>query len=103
MIIEEGGMVMKKELKNGCNVGIAPLSGGGGGGVYNGFLQCFTPALVRNFYNLGGAHVMGAGSACPSPSGRRWHEVPDEGFIDTATRNLSIRERKNFLMNTGNL
>jgi hypothetical protein len=31
VITEEGGMVMKKELKNGCNAVTAPLSGGGGG------------------------------------------------------------------------
>jgi hypothetical protein len=25
---------MEKELKNGCNTGTEPLSGGGGGGLY---------------------------------------------------------------------
>jgi hypothetical protein len=30
-LVKKGGMVMKKELKKGCNAGIAPLSGGGGG------------------------------------------------------------------------
>jgi hypothetical protein len=30
VIIEEGGMVMKEVFRNGCNAGVAPLSGGGG-------------------------------------------------------------------------
>ncbi|MDR1167645.1 MAG: hypothetical protein LBK53_01970 [Heliobacteriaceae bacterium] len=40
--------------------------------------------------------VLGAGSACPSPSGRRWRKAPDEGFIDNViARSLHGKRRSN--------
>ncbi|MDR1167753.1 MAG: hypothetical protein LBK53_02535 [Heliobacteriaceae bacterium] len=39
--------------------------------------------------------VLGAGSACPSPSGRRWRVAPDEGFIDNVIARRASARRSN--------
>ncbi|MDR1168197.1 MAG: hypothetical protein LBK53_04815 [Heliobacteriaceae bacterium] len=71
--MNNGGMVMDKTIKSGCNAVVAPLSGGGGG-LYNGFLQGFPVVRI-----------------CPSPFGRRWCVAPDEGFIGINNNKTLIR------------